>query len=539
MSDLRQRSPSFGKADLKNERNGIDLPHTYALCSKDGPNIYTVDPAKPQVDCITIQGSEILSIGSFDSHAHMLEYGASLQIPLESAKTEIAAVASVRQYILSDSDIRNNKDKFVEGWGWDHTRWPGQEFPTAATLDADPVVREHNIVLQSKDGHAIWVNSKVLDAISPLPDSVEGGVIVRDAAGNPTGCLLDNAQYLVPVPPPTQRDLEKRFNSVVHYAVSHGLTSVHDAGFDPKSLEFFKNLAAAGKLSLRIYGMTYFNESAEYWGDKVKPIIGAANGRFTARSVKIFADGALRSGGSALFEPYTDNPETRGFMRIEPEVMNSFIPRFLKDGWQVNVHAIGDRANALVLDVFESALKGMDVAALRPRIEHAQMIRHVDMARMARLNVIASIQPTHAPSDMYFAEDRLGPERVKLLYAFRSIVDYGARITLGSDAPVETLNPMNGFFAAVTRLAPDGTSVHGPDGWFPEQRLSREEALKGMTIDAAYASFTESTLGSLTPGKRADYAVLSKNIMTVPAMEILDTEVLVTALDGRPVYGGL
>jgi hypothetical protein len=467
----------------------------------------------------------------------MLEYGASRLIPLESARSAKASTALVRQFILSDEDIKQDPLKFVLGWGWDHTKWPEQEFPTAAVLDSDPIVRRHRVVLEAKDGHAIWVNSRVLEDISPLPENVEGGVIVRDASGKPTGVLLDNAQFLVTAPPPTYKDLEKHFQLVVNDAISHGLTSIHDAGFDPRSLEFFKLLAEKEKLPIRIYGMTHFDEKNEYWGDKIKPVIGAADGRFTARSVKIFADGALRSGGAALHEPYADNPSTRGFMRIDQEVLTTNIQRFLRDGWQTNVHAVGDRANTLVIDAFESALEGINVTALRPRLEHAQIITHPDMARLAKLGVIASVQPTHAISDMYFAEDRLGPERVKSLYAFRDIIDYGARFALGSDAPVETINPLSGFFAAITRLAPDGTSPHGPGGWFPEQRLTREEALKGMTLDPAWASFTENILGSITPGKRADYVVLSKDIMTIPESEVLRTKVLATVIDGRPIYG--
>jgi len=443
----------------------------------------------------------------------------------------------VRRFILSDEDTKQDPLKFVEGWGWDHTKWAEKGFPTAADLDSDPVVRQHRVVLEAKDGHAIWVNSKVLEDISPLPEHVEGGVIIRDASGKPTGVLLDNAQFLVTVPPPTHKDLEKRFQLVVGDAISHGLTSIHDAGFDPRSLEFFKSLAEQDMLPIRIYGMTHFDENFEYWGDKVKPIIGAANGRFTARSVKIFGDGALRSGGAALHEPYADNPNSRGFMRIDQEVLTTNIQKFLRDGWQTNVHAVGDRANTLVIDAFESALQGINVTALRPRLEHAQIITHSDMARLAKLGVIASIQPTHAISDMYFAEDRLGQERVKLLYAFRDIIEHGARFTLGSDAPVEDLNPLSGFFAAITRLAPDGTSPHGPGGWFPKQRLTREEALKGMTLDPAWASFSENILGSITPGKRADFVVLSKDIMTIPESEILSTRVLATAIDGRLVYG--
>jgi len=203
------------------------------------------------------------------------------------------------------------------------------------------------------------------------------------------------------------------------------------------------------------------------------------------------------------------------------------------------VHAIGDRANGIVLDTFEDALQGANVSILRPRLEHAQLMTQSDMQRLGKLGVIASVQPTHAISDMWYAEDRLGPDRVKGLYAFRSILNAGARITLGSDFPVEDMNPLSGFYAAITRLSPDGRSPHGPDGWFPEERLTREEALRGMTIDAAYASFTESMLGSLEPGKKADFVVLSQDIMTIPASQVLATKVLATVIDGQVVHGSL
>jgi len=228
-----------------------------------------------------------------------------------------------------------------------------------------------------------------------------------------------------------------------------------------------------------------------------------------------------------------------GVMRLDTDILNYVVPRFLRDGWQVNIHAVGDRANGIVLDTFEAALKGINVSALRPRIEHCQIMTKADMARLGRLGVIASVQPTHAISDMWYAQDRLGPERIKGLYAFRSLLDSGARISFGSDAPVEDLNPLSGFYAAITRLSPSGQSPHGPDGWFPEQCLTREEALRGMTIDPAYASFTESTLGSLVPGKHADFVVLSQDIMSIPANQILKTKVFATVVDGQPIYGAI
>ncbi|KAI0081997.1 hypothetical protein K474DRAFT_1586784 [Panus rudis PR-1116 ss-1] len=546
---------------------GDALPDAYALCAPNG-TIYTVDQTKPQVECLVVQHAHFADAGSLhdiqknwyahssqslpihhvpagaivvpglsDSHAHVLEYGATMQLPLEGTNTIEETVQRVKDFILADSDILHDKTKFVEGWGWDHTKWLLEQWPTYEDLEKDPVVAGRPIVLQSKDGHAIWVSKKVLDGIQPLPDEVEGGVIVRDSEGNPTGILLDNAQELANVPEPSHEMLEKRFALAVRDAHRVGLTSVHDAGFKPRSLAFFRRQAEDGKLPIRIYGMTYFDETAAYWGDKVEKIIGAGNNRLTVRSVKIFADGALRSGGAALYEPYADNPETRGFMRTDPEVLNKVIPSFLRDGWQVNVHAIGDRANGVVLDAFEAALKDANVSALRPRLEHAQILAKKDMARFGSLGVIASVQPTHAISDMWFGEDRLGPERVKGLYAFRSIMENGARITLGSDFPVEDINPIAGFYAAITRLSPDGKSPHGPGGWFPEQRMTREEALKGMTLDPAYASFSEDKLGSITPGKHADYVILSQDIMSIEPEKLLRTKVIATVIDGRPVFG--
>ncbi|KII92233.1 hypothetical protein PLICRDRAFT_37025 [Plicaturopsis crispa FD-325 SS-3] len=567
---------------LYQRATSVPLPETYALCSSSGSQIYTVDDANARVECILVHKDTIIATGSLpevtqhwessfpltsvhanstqqysaqsldvryvakgsivvpgmsDSHTHILEYGGSKQIPLESGKTVKATVALVRKYIQANPDILNDKTKFIEGWGWDHTSWAMEQWPTAQDLEADPIVRGRPVVMQSKDGHALWVSAKVIESSAPFPDVIEGGTMLRDASGKPTGVFIDDAQYLVKRPDLSEDDLLKRWARAAQDALSLGLTSMHDAGFSPVSLDFFSRQAEKGNMPIRVYGMTFFDEKNQYWGDQRAPIIGAANGRLNARSVKIFADGALRSGGAALYEPYADNPESTGFMRISVDVLNTFIPKFLRDGWQVNVHAIGDRANGIVLDAFEAALEGANVSALRPRLEHAQIMTKADMERVGKLGVIASIQPTHAISDMWFGEDRLGPERVKGLYAFRSLIDSGARIALGSDCPVEDINPLSGFYAAITRVSPDGQSPHGPGGWFPEQRLSRVEALRGMTIDPAYASFTESSLGSLIPGKRADYVVLSQDIMSIPVDQILATKVVATAIDGRPVYG--
>ncbi|KAJ7681284.1 amidohydrolase family-domain-containing protein [Mycena rosella] len=540
--------------DSTSHSQGPALAGYYAVCSRHG-NIYTVDSANSRVDCLVVNNSQILHTanladtkrttnlpiryvprnaivlpGLSDSHGHLLEYGASRQLPLEGTATINDTVARVREYILRTPAVLNNPNAFIRGGGWDHTSWPGSAWPTAADLDADPVIRGRPVVLQSKDCHAQWVSARTLELSAPLPSGVEGGVILTDDAGAPTGVLLDNAQELLKTPSLTEVDLMQRFSVAVNDALAYGLTSVHDAGLDPTSLDFFIRQAETGHIPIRIYGMKFFDETQPYWGNTSQPFVGAANGRLTARSVKIFAD-APRS--------LHRQPQHHWFHAPPSEVLFEFIPRFLRDGWQVNVHAIGDRANGIVLDAFEASLAGVNVTALRPRLEHAQLMSTADMVRLGKLGVIASVQPTHAISDMWYAQDRLGPERVKGLYAFRSLIDSGAKITLGSDFPVETMNPLAGFYAAITRVSLEGTSPHGPGGWFPEQRLTRQEALRGMTIDPAYASFTEAELGSLEPGKRADFVVLSRDIMTIAPARILGTKVLATVLDGHVAFGAL
>ncbi|KAL1736963.1 amidohydrolase family-domain-containing protein, partial [Schizophyllum commune] len=423
-----------------------------------------------------------------ESHMHTLLHGNYRMLPLEEAKNISAAVALVRGYILSDPDVYKNKSKVIEGFGWDSTIWPEKRWPTAADLDADDIIRGRQVVLRSKDAHSYWVSGKTMEVNAPFPDEVEGGKIVRGEDGKPVGVFVDNAQNLIAYPAYTDEDLLKKFSYTANDALSYGITTVHDAKLDPKEMDFFHRCATC---TVRVYGMHFFDEDEGYFGNISKPVIGAGNGFWTQRSVKI------------------------------------------------NVHGIGDRANGYVVSALEKALAGVNVTAARPRIEHAQIMTDEDIERLGKLGVIASIQPTHVTDDMWYAQDRLGPERVEGLYAFRKIMDAGSRITLGSDSPVETMNPIAGIYAAITRLTADGRSPHGSGGWFPEQRLTRLEALRGYTIDAAYAAFMEDRLGSLERGKRADYVVLSQDVMKVPVEEILKTKVLATAIDGKVVYGAL
>jgi len=350
---------------------------------------------------------------------------------------------------------------------------------------------------------------------------------------------------LVPVPPPTREDLEERAERAMGDALAVGLTSVHDAAVRVGMMEVFKSMADEGRLPIRVYAMAN-EDDAEYWGSRFEKLEDyGKQGRLSMKSVKLFTDGALGSWGAALLEPYSDNPSTSGIMRWSPEALRKTVTQFWEDGWGVNIHCIGDRANKVVIDIFEGLLQGnaSEAERRRPRIEHAQIMRISDLERVGRLGVITSVQPTHATSDMGYAELRLGSERIKGAYAYQTLLKsspYGV-LPIGSDFPVEGINPLLGFYAAVSRLDVKGESPHGSGGWYPAESLTRAQALKGMTLDAAYASFAEDMLGSLTPGKKADYVVLDTDIMSdsAPFADVLTAQVKATVIDGRIMYGAI
>ncbi|KZT51398.1 hypothetical protein CALCODRAFT_460505 [Calocera cornea HHB12733] len=557
------------------------LPTTYALCSKSR-QIYTVEPDLPTVECVVVDGAYIADLGSreditqrwgdkyktgpipgspqsvaksglvfktlpkghavvpglSDSHAHVLDYGKTMQLPLAGSRSVEEIVKRTREYIERHPDVLNDTSIWIQGGGWDQTLWEGGEFPTWRDLDADPVLKGRPIVLDRIDVHASWVSSRVLEILSPLPDGVEGGHIIRDGDGAPTGVFVDNARQLIAArkPPDTEAQLFAYYKTAMRDALEHGLTHIQDAATYPNYVDFFVNMADKNMLPIRLTLMAHI-DGDDYWGGNFTKLFGYADNRLTMRSVKLFMDGALGSWGAAMIEPYSDKPTEHGLLLSQPQAMLKLIDQFIADDWQVNVHCIGDRANNIVLDALETALAKHTHGDRRPRIEHAQILTPGDLRRFGKLGVIASVQPTHATSDMGYAEQRLGPERIKGAYAWRSLVENGARLALGSDFPVEGINPLLGFYAAVTRLRPDGTSPHGPGGWYPAQALSRQEALHGLTLGAAYAAFQETQLGSLRVGKRADLVVLDQDIMTVPLERILRTRVRATIVDGRVGWG--
>ncbi|KAF5352909.1 hypothetical protein D9758_007891 [Tetrapyrgos nigripes] len=568
----------------------------YILCSSSGrESIYTVDQDKPQVQCISVQDKRVVSVGSLaelqrplewsqprpfgldwvlqpvhkavhayrapkikfidddsivvpglaDAHAHILENGFKMQLQLDGSKSVDEIINRTKDYLLSHPDVLNDPTRWIEGMGWDQTKWLEAKFPVAADLDKDTLLRGRFIALRRVDGHATWVSPAALRLMGDLPSEVEGGEIIRNEMGEPTGVFLDNAISLIPIPAWTEDRMAEYFETTMAQALSYGLTSVHDADSSPEMIAFFKKQADADKIPMHLYLMGNVL-SDTYWGDQIPRLLNYGKaGRLTVRSIKLFTDGALGSWGAALLQPYSDKPETKGILRSSPEALSKLVKQFYKDGWQVNIHCIGDRANEVVLDIFEDIIDGanvnVNVTEWRPRIEHSQIMTTQDLKRVGRLGVISSVQPTHATSDMWYAETRLGPERIKGAYAYQTLLNASMHgvLPLGSDFPVEGVNPLLGFYAAVSRLSVDGSSPHGEKGWYTNEALNRNQTLKGMTLDAAFASFSENDRGSLVPGKLADFVVLDRNIMAVPLTEVLNAKVTATVIEGKVVYGTL
>jgi hypothetical protein len=426
--------------------------------------------------------------------------------------------------------------EWILGRGWDQNDWPEKVWPTHHRLTA--AAPDNPVFLTRVDGHAALVNEIALRAggvTADMPDP-EGGRIIRDSAGGPAGVLIDRAQALVAsrIPPVTRDELKVHLLAADRETRRLGLTMVHDAGVDPQILEAYRELIDSGALETRLYVMLRgaLDELRPHFG-KGPAVDG--NHRLTVRAIKITADGALGSRGAALLEPYADEPDTTGLLVTPVDELYGQTLAASKAGFQTCVHAIGDRANRLTLDVFARVQKEVPAAGgLRMRVEHAQILDEADIPRFAGLGVIASMQATHATSDMPWVPARIGAERTaEGAYVWRKLMASGARLANGSDFPVEEPNPLLGIYAAVTRQDPSG---HPKDGWAGDQRLTREEALRSFTIDAAYAAHAEQDLGSLTPGKLADLVMLSKDIMAGPPKEILTARVTMTMIGGRIVY---
>lgn len=478
---------------------------------------------------IDLQGQTVMP-GLIDGHAHMYGLGQLLQsVILVGVKTPEEVVQRVKERV-----DQTPLGQWIYGRGWDQNLWPSKEFPVAAMLDA--VSPNHPVVLIRVDGHAIWVNSKAMKIARVTKETKDpaGGRILRSSDGEPAGVFIDDARDLVEnsVPPPSAEEIELCILRAAAECTKVGITEVHDMGIDSVRIAIYKKLVDEGRLPIRIYAAIGAPSTTwDEWSTQ-KPLIGYGNGMFTLRAMKMYVDGALGSRGAALVESYSDDPGNRG-LTMNETTLEPNIRKAIEHGYQPCVHAIGDRGNHIVLNAYEKILMSVPKGNYRPRIEHAQVLLLEDIPRFSQLGVLPSMQPIHATSDMYWAEARLGPKRIKGAYAWHSLLQNGSIIVGGTDFPNDGMNPLWNFYSAITRSDRTG---YPQDGWYREEKMSRDEAARCFTQWAAYGAFEEGQKGTLEPGKLADLTILSKDIMTIPSADILSTDVVTTIVGGKVVY---
>jgi predicted amidohydrolase YtcJ len=513
-----------------------DLVQFASLAFDDGGRIVAVGSAAevaakaPQARHVDMRGRTVLP-GLIDAHGHVFGLGGMLtQLDLSGTATLQDALKAIGGYARA-----NPQQPWLIGRGWNQEIWKLGRFPTAAELDG--AVPDRPVWLQRVDGHAGWANSRALalaGITNATPDPA-GGKIVRDANGVATGVLVDAAQDLVGKVVPKQGEAEARrvLDRALQEIARVGLTSVHDAGISAAEDRLYRDYADHGKLTARIYGMIGGTGADFDQLSKNGPLKDYANGMYALRAVKLYSDGALGSRGAALLAPYSDDPHSHGLLFHSKAEIDAMMTRAMRKGYQVNVHAIGDAGNRQILDTYQKELGATKSAAQRHRIEHAQVVAPSDIPRFKTLNIIPSMQPTHATSDKNMAESRIGHERMQGAYAWRTLLAQGSRIACGSDFPVESPNPFFGIHAAVTREDHEGQPIAG---WYPEQAMSLKEAFRCFTLDAAYAGHAENALGSLETGKRADFIVIDRDLFKMPTYDIHKTGVLETWVAGKQVF---
>lgn len=482
----------------------------------------------PDVGATDLAGRTVIP-GLIDAHGHIMGLGFSM------LNADLAGADSVEEVVqrLQRHASELPEGAWLRGRGWDQTRWPGAQFPSAADLDA--AFPDRPVMLERVDGHAVWVNSAAIRRVQvDLTGDwqPEGGFIHRDETGKPTGIFIDRAEDVFEdvIPLPTEAEKALALDRALERMTSLGLTGVHDAGTSLDDLRRFLHREAAGNLPIRIHALADGDEQAL----AALCRMGAVDTpRVTARGVKFYADGALGSRGAALLEEYSDDPGNRGLLFEADETLQAMVDKAMDCNLQVAIHAIGDRANRQVIDALIAGQKQFEGNPGRHRVEHVQIIHPKDIPRLAAADIIASMQPTHATSDMRWAEDRLGEQRLFGAYAWQRMRQAGARLAFGSDFPVEQVDPMLGLHAAVTRQDLDGEP---PGGWLPDQRVTIQVAMEGFTVNAAYAGFAENETGSLETGKLADFVVLDRDLFEISPADIPTTRVLRTVVGGNVVY---
>jgi predicted amidohydrolase YtcJ len=524
-------------------------------------NVYTVNEKQPNAEAFAVRDQRIAFVGSTadveklrgantrvielggktvvpgltDSHCHIFGIGErEMRLNLEGTNSLQDFLAKVKERVS-----QTEKGKWITGRGWIETFWKPPQFPSRQ--DLDEIAPDNPVFLKRADGHASVVNSAALkiakiDKNTPNPFGGEISKTNRE----PNGMLLDNAQDLVAkhVPKPTEVEREQALLLGINREIGLGWCEIQNAGSDKEDINLIKKSFADGKIRIRFFNAVYGPGDDAQNFLAAGPTVNAFNHHFTQRTIKIIFDGALGSRGAAFLKPYNDAPDTSGFLTEKPEELRPLFEEALRRGLQVETHAIGDRANRIILDLYDQAFKAVPpeerkIREPRWRVEHAQIVNSADIPRFAKLGVIPSMQPSHAISDLFFAPARLGMDRLASAYPWQSFLKSGCIIAGGSDAPVERGEPMIEFYAAVARKSIKGESG---EGWHPEQAISREQALKMFTIWPAYAAFEENDKGSIEPGKLADFTVLSQDIMKIPEPEILKTRCAMTVIGGEVVY---
>lgn len=512
-------------------KQGAGTHQFSTLVIKDGKVVATGDKSiistYSPAEKIDVQGKTLLP-GLIDAHGHIIGLGKNQsQLDLRNSKSLKDALEAIAQYA-------KNTDGWVIGRGWNQENWPSKTFPSAKDLDA--IVSDRPVALTRVDGHALWVNSKALEIAGITKDTKapEGGEIIRLENDEPSGILIDNAEPLVyqHMPKIDKTEVNKRLDAAGEHLLSLGITSAHDAGIDDLTYQVYLERAAKNTLPIRIYAMLSATDS------QLSKQLAAGkkfdnNDMLAIRSVKVYSDGALGSRGAALLEDYQDRIGHKGLMLMSNQELEEVFTQAFKAGFTVNTHAIGDKANRVVLDTYEKVYAKTGGKLLRNRMEHAQIVEPSDIKRFKQLAIIPSMQPVHATSDMHMAEDRLGKHRLTGAYAWQTFLKQGSRVAAGSDFPVELANAFHGLYAAVSRQDKHGAPKNG---WLAEEKLTREQALRAFTLDAAYAAHQEFKIGSLEKGKWADFIIVDTNYFEAPLADIYHTQVEQTWLAGKLKY---